>query len=895
MVNEPAPVEPDDGDDVDVEAPSTDFEDADEDEDEAAAEPVYSTDETSLDEARYNARDCLSMCRIYPFLLEAVQRTQTVDVYLLDRALAHIALQMTRCGMPIDIEERARVGAHLRELRATVLVELRKYVEGESRDAFILWATQYMAAKARLKDPKVGEMNDATGTVHSYESALLARMAIRKVEFEKVLAKKGVNYGAKIQQAALLRAAGVALMKLTPKTGLPKIDKETLEGTAYNPASKALLNFILTDTTIRNYIEGEQQTKKKKGKSIVVEADGRLHPDWSIHKITGRWGSSPNCFDGETEILTRDGWIYFNKLRPGAEVAQFWKDDSRIEFVKPTRIYKGRYRGDMISLQRRNIDLLVTPEHRQLFKRRDGDWEDCLARDFVGDRMLPTAGEYAFTGAPDVNPAVITFLCAAQADGNWNGSGWKFGLSRGRKIARLRGTLLSLGVPFSEACGVSPDPFKPGKTRRRTTFYVKKCDVGDTTAKILGKRKVFGSWLLGWNHRSVGRLLDEVMFWDGSFTRRNCYSSSMRENADWVQTLFVLTGRRARLRPYTASAVQKKVNWQVDVAPRPFTWTTGTKKTRVPWRGRMVYCVTVPSSYIVVRRGQNVMISGQCQNWSKRAGGGAENLRRMVAAPPGYILVGADQKQLEARLIAGCSQDPFLLNVFANNEDIHGAVAGAAFPTWPMLVKVYEEHKPLHKLARQRGFGCGASAEQPYCEHCKQRDKVRDLVKRLEYGAFYGGSAETLWTRVVKDFPDLKLALVQEFMHQIGVKMAGVMAWRDRELAEALRTGEIRSPILGRREVFPMGRVEPTVIYNFKPQSGGADLWGLGAIEFAKRWDQAGDEARLFHNGHDSVLILTKEKHLAEVERDVHLCWERRWNNVDFLMDCKSGARWSEV
>jgi DNA polymerase I-like protein with 3'-5' exonuclease and polymerase domains len=573
MVNETAPVEPDDVD-VDAEAPSTDFEDADEDE----AEPVYSTDETSLDEARYNSRDCLSMCRIYPFLLEAVQRTQTVDVYLLDRALAHIALQMTRCGMPIDIEERARVGAHLRELRATALVELRKYVEGESRDAFILWATQYMAAKARLKDPKVGEMNDATGTVHSYESALLARMAIRKVEFEKVLAKKGVNYGAKIQQAALLRAAGVALMKLTPKTGLPKIDKETLEGTAYNPASKALLNFILTDTTIRNYIEGEQQTKKKKGKSIVVEADGRLHPDWSIHKITGRWGSSPNV-----------------------------------------------------------------------------------------------------------------------------------------------------------------------------------------------------------------------------------------------------------------------------------------------------------------------------QNWSKRAGGGAENLRRMVAAPPGYIFVGADQKQLEARLIAGCSQDPFLLNVFANNEDIHGAVAGAAFPTWPMLAKVYEEHKPLHKLARQRGFGCGASAEQPYCEHCKQRDKVRDLVKRLEYGAFYGGSAETLWTSVVKDFPDLKLALVQEFMHQIGVKMAGVTSWRERELAEALRTGEIRSPILGRREVFPMGRVEPTVIYNFKPQSGGADLWGLGAIEFAKRWDQAGDEARLFHNGHDSVLILTKEKHLAEVERDVHLCWERRWNNVDFLMDCKSGARWSEV
>jgi hypothetical protein len=136
--------------------------------------------------------------------------------------------------------------------------------------------------------------------------------------------------------------------------------------------------------------------------------------------------------------------------------------------------------------------------------------------------------------------------------------------------------------------------------------------------------------------------LDELLHWDGSNTRDRAagtYSSSVRENVDWIQALATLHGQHARIRPYTSSKLQKKVNWQIDfAAPCTTTLLTSlskTARTMVPFNGR-VYCVSVPSSFIVIRHGQNAMITGQCQNFPEMRDREPElNLRRQVVASPG--------------------------------------------------------------------------------------------------------------------------------------------------------------------------------------------------------------------------------------------------------------------
>lgn len=793
--------------------------------------------EIERDEAEYNARDVLGMCRAYPHLLEELERTDTINVYEYDELMADLALQMTRVGMPVNSERRAEIGARLRTLRDQAIEALRPYTEGEYRDSFLDWVAAFFAVKARKGEPTAGatrvgavraaaeygaaradlaawkayrkevvvdgladavsidssrtpvEQNvlvdtdtkiaalveevkekklalgaaqyvpdEEDGLAHTVETAYAVRHAIRRAQAILAVEKRGVNFGAKVQQCAILRAAGVPLHKKTEKTGLPKIDKEVLEGLARHPAAKALLSYILTEKTINVYIEGEKRAGKNGGKSrpVMVTEDGYIHPQWTIHKITGRWGSSPNCFDGSTEIFARGehfyGWVplsrFVREWNEGkrALVGQFVPETGAVEMVEPTNPFRRMYAGSMVALRHSLLDLFVTEDHR-LF----------MCRDFAKDRVRSREAIRLFYDVSVTDPISIS--------------------------AR---TMLHI---------VTPDQ-----------VTMRQCDT----------------------HGFVGFRVDG--------------------NGD---------------------------GWLPQLIPG-----NDVEATNVEWAGP-VYCLSVPSSYIIVRRNSKVCVVGQCQNWSKRAGGGAENLRSMIEAPEGYTLIGADQKQIEARLIGAMLQCRYMIDTFRSGGDIHSAMAAIGFPdVWPRLAAIFKDHKAAGKCT---------------CPDCNTRNQMRDVTKRLEYGAFYGGKEQTLFESIVKDFPDSTLGQVREFLRRFNQMLPEVLAWREQALEEAIRDGEIRSPILGRRQVFPLGRVDPNVAYNYTAQSGAADIWCIGAEKFMQLWDQAEFDARLINNSHDSVLILVREELAAQVEQDVYACWNMEWNGVPFEMESKIAKQWSET
>jgi len=605
--------------------------------------------EIEREDAKYNARDTLAMCRMVPHIFAEIQRVGAEGVYAYDELMADLALQMTRIGMPVNTKRREEIAQRLYALRAKAITELTPFTEGEYRDPFLDWVATFFAKTVRTGEPTAGtvrigptkaaaELEEARaklaawkayrkelladgiagaqvacdssdpasvgrmllqdadeavivcelavkaakqavkvaqyvtdeedGLPHTDETATAVRRAIRRAEADLAISKKGVNFGAKVQQAAILRASGVPLHRVTEKTGLPKIDKEVLEQYGRHTSARALLAYVLTTATINMYIEGDKRAGKGKGsaKPIIISGDGYLHANWTIHKITGRWGSNPNV-----------------------------------------------------------------------------------------------------------------------------------------------------------------------------------------------------------------------------------------------------------------------------------------------------------------------------QNWSKRAGGGAENLRTMIEAPEGYTLVGADQKQLEARLIGAMAQCKLMMDCFRKGDDIHSLFAGIGFPNeWPRLAQIFKEHK------KAAGGKCT-------CPDCQNRNKMRDRTKNLEYGAFYGGQEDKLFAAIAKDFPEATLGQVREFLMRFNAMLPEVLAWRTNVLNEAIKAGEIRSPILGRRQVFPLGRVDPNVAYNYKAQSGGADLWAIGAGKFMEKWNQWEFDARIIHNGHDSVLILCREELAPQVEQDIYTCWNMEWNGVPFEMECATAKQWSET
>jgi hypothetical protein len=70
------------------------------------------------------------------------------------------------------------------------------------------------------------------------------------------------------------------------------------------------------------------------------------------------------CYDEQTEFLTRRGWIYGRDLNPDDMMGSL--ESGELRFVKPSKLYKYHYHGNMFKFSGKHLDLLVTPNHRMI-------------------------------------------------------------------------------------------------------------------------------------------------------------------------------------------------------------------------------------------------------------------------------------------------------------------------------------------------------------------------------------------------------------------------------------------------------------------------------------------------------------------------------------------------
>jgi Thymidylate synthase complementing protein/LAGLIDADG-like domain len=77
---------------------------------------------------------------------------------------------------------------------------------------------------------------------------------------------------------------------------------------------------------------------------------------------------SQQCYDSETEILTADGWKRYCELSPDLKVSTLNPMTFQIEYQVPTSFFLSPYDGHMHRFQAKQMDLLVTPNHRLFVK-----------------------------------------------------------------------------------------------------------------------------------------------------------------------------------------------------------------------------------------------------------------------------------------------------------------------------------------------------------------------------------------------------------------------------------------------------------------------------------------------------------------------------------------------
>ena len=447
------------------------------------------------------------------------------------------------------------------------------------------------------------------------------------------------------------------------------------------------------------------QEYRKLGKIAATYIDGYLrhlnpvtgcvHPDlMPLATETGRFASRrpnlQNCFDPLTEILTPRGFVPFPELSQRDKVAQ-WRD-GEISFVEPDGIIMQEYRGEMIHVKSDHTDLFMTPDHRCLVQDRKTR-QYCVfpASQYPKEHKQLHAAQYHF-GEKRLSHMGIVLLTATQADGYFHDGGIEFTFTKARKYRRLVQTLEASGVPYSDS--VKGD----GSVRVR----ILKGETSDWLRRELGARKSWGRWLLAYDRQTVRGILAEIMHWDGCFTRTNHYSSSIKENADWMQVLYALTGHRAHMREYESANPKAAINYQLDVSEKDFSLTGSAKITRYPYEG-MVYCVSVPSGYIMVRRGGQVSITGNCP----RKDNDPVGVRSFIVAPMGKALLSLDFSQIELRVGAFYCRDDNMLETYKQGGDIHAQTTAIVYgiPFEQAVDKNADHYKERRTIAKNCNFG----------------------------------------------------------------------------------------------------------------------------------------------------------------------------------------------
>ncbi|MCK5283718.1 MAG: hypothetical protein KAK00_10035 [Nanoarchaeota archaeon] len=98
----------------------------------------------------------------------------------------------------------------------------------------------------------------------------------------------------------------------------------------------------------------------------------------SPEEINASYNAKRECYDNKTEIMTSEGWKYFNDVSFEDKIFTLNSSSGDIELHNPERILDYYYNGEMYNVETEKGNLLVSPEHKVYVSERDKE-EDLVS------------------------------------------------------------------------------------------------------------------------------------------------------------------------------------------------------------------------------------------------------------------------------------------------------------------------------------------------------------------------------------------------------------------------------------------------------------------------------------------------------------------------------------
>lgn len=303
-----------------------------------------------------------------------------------------------------------------------------------------------------------------------------------------------------------------------------------------------------------------------------------------------------HCFDDNTEVLTEAGWKCRTEVSPTEMVATFNVNTGEVEYQRALSKTEYYLKGDMLEYDGSRVNFLFTPEHRVLNRNSRGEG---LKFDEISNirstAIIPLCGENKKSDYP-ISDEYLRLYINICADGSFENYGKlvRFHLRKERKIDKLVGILEELNIKYSmnkQKSGSTKINFK--KPSELTAFSVKPLD---------------RDLLMNLSKRQIDIVIDEYSLTDGCMTGENSIqiSTSKESEANLLQEVFVTSGVSCNLVERQNGGYVLSLNKK-----RKELIFTKSNMRNLKYKG-YVWCLTVPNSTLIIRRGGKVHITGNC-------------------------------------------------------------------------------------------------------------------------------------------------------------------------------------------------------------------------------------------------------------------------------------------
>lgn len=334
---------------------------------------------------------------------------------------------------------------------------------------------------------------------------------------------------------------------------------------------------------------------------------GRFYADSTIPDLIPLQREYNRCYDGTTEILTSEGWKLGINLLPGEEVLTFDPQTESLKFDSVKEMFIKQYDGPVTVLEGAQISARTTPGHKWFVKSTGGKGK--VVTKLTTDHAIPLCAPVDIEGDDDYNFNKIVGLVLS--DGRINNG--KVLISQSVKVNgfacdEIHDLLSDSLIPYSEY--QMPNGIVDFYIRASHSWKIK---------QVIPNKRLTAEYIMTLGQKGLLGLFDGLMLGDGTYegNKGAKFYTSLESEADLFQMVCILLGKAAIVRKQVACSTWAKRPYQyiVQVKTEKFSkaGVFGSKKADENYTG-LIWCPTVDSGFVMVRRNGKAFISGNTRS-----------------------------------------------------------------------------------------------------------------------------------------------------------------------------------------------------------------------------------------------------------------------------------------